>query len=238
MNRRALDRLNPPPTHPAATILHELAAVMRRVVSGLGGTAVLDLGAGDAPYRSLFKGYATYVTADLPGEGADLDILDGHVAAPDASFDAVVSTQVLEHVPDPDRYLAEAHRLLQPDGALLLSTHGIYWYHPSPEDLWRWTGPGLRRQIERCGFVVEELIPVLSAPAAALSMLCQYAAGLVVPTRLRGSWNRLSQRCVRLVDRIVAARGGTPDDACVFVVLARPRARASAAERPLASTRP
>jgi SAM-dependent methyltransferase len=40
----------------------------------------------------------------------------------DASFGAVLSFQVLEHVPDPDRYVAEARRVLSRDGVLIVAT--------------------------------------------------------------------------------------------------------------------
>jgi len=41
---------------------------------------------------------------------------------PDDSFDVVTSFQVIEHVPDPAAYLAEARRVLKPGGTLLCVT--------------------------------------------------------------------------------------------------------------------
>lgn len=41
---------------------------------------------------------------------------------PDGSFDAVVSFETLEHLPDQDRFLAEVRRVLRRDGVAVLST--------------------------------------------------------------------------------------------------------------------
>jgi SAM-dependent methyltransferase len=57
----------------------------------------------------------------------------------------VLCLQVLEHVPDPGAAVRELRRVVRPGGRVLLSTHGIYPFHPNPDDLWRWTYQGLER---------------------------------------------------------------------------------------------
>ena len=115
------------------------------------GGRVLDYGCAEVPYRGFFAADVDYVAADLPGNPHATLVLDedGTIPLPDDSFDAVMSTQVLEHVTDPAGYLAECFRVLRPGGRLLLSTHGIFIYHPDPVDLWRWTSGGMRTSSSR-----------------------------------------------------------------------------------------
>lgn len=122
------------------------------------GAIVVDLGAGDAPYRSLFeKDGATYLACDLEPT-AQVPIATG-VAIPleSGSADLVVSFQVLEHVWDLDWYLGEARRLLRDDGTLLLSTHGTWLYHPHPTDFRRWTRDGLVAELATRGFEIRTI---------------------------------------------------------------------------------
>jgi 2-polyprenyl-3-methyl-5-hydroxy-6-metoxy-1,4-benzoquinol methylase len=107
------------------------------------GLRVLDVGAGDRPYRELFP---DAVALDMPGNPhADLHGSVDAIPAEDASFDVVVCLQVLEHVPDPAAAVRELRRVVRPGGRVLLSTHGVYPFHPNPDDLWRWTHQGLER---------------------------------------------------------------------------------------------
>lgn len=96
------------------------------------GAAVLDVGAGTCPYRPLFAhcrytahDFKAYEGVKLGGgrEYGDIDLVGEitEIPAPDASFDAVICTEVLEHVPDPVGALKEMIRLLLPGGRLLLT---------------------------------------------------------------------------------------------------------------------
>lgn len=152
--------------HDAYTSRRLAAAITssaRRVLAGVGGRKVaIDLGAGTAPYRSVFESMGVeYLACDLdadppyrlvPGSMSDL---------PAASAAAVLSFQVLEHVWDLDWYLGEARRLLAPEGTLILSTHGAWLYHPHPTDYRRWTHVGLQRELETRGFAVSSIVPVV-----------------------------------------------------------------------------
>jgi len=153
-------RLDPPFWRHDAYTLRGLVRALRGIIAGprarvAAGATVVDLGAGDAPYRTLFTGSgARYVACDL-GAGAEVCIDPGTpVPLESSTADMVVSFQVLEHVWDLDWYLGEAHRLLRDDGVLLLSTHGTWLYHPHPTDFRRWTRAGLIGELTLRGFEV------------------------------------------------------------------------------------
>lgn len=126
------------------------------------GQLVLDAGAGRAQYRGLFS-HARYETADfLAVEGktyAEPDYVCDLAEIPvsDARFDHAVLTQVLEHVPEPAKVLAELHRVLKPGGTLWLSAPLFYAEHERPYDFYRYTQFGLRHLLERAGFDVLEI---------------------------------------------------------------------------------
>lgn len=183
---------------------------------------LVDYGCGNMPYRPLFEGMlAEYIGCDLAGNELASQILlaDGRLPLDDASADIVLSSQVLEHVVDPNLYLSEALRVLRPDGLLILSTHGVWRYHPDPTDLWRWTCDGLRKEIEQCGFRVEQLRGVMGPEATALQ-IWQDAVAPRVHWRLKNLFYRYVQWRMQLADKR-CTQECRDRDACVFVVVAR-----------------
>jgi len=153
--------------------LLDLLAAIQHFSAKIGTGTVFDYGCGGAPYRNLFGACKGYIGADLvPGPHVD-KILDesGLTGEADASHDTVLSSQVLEHVPDPSRYLTEAFRILKPGGHLILTTHGMFLEHGCPNDFFRWTGYGLEKIVSDCGFRVCQTIKITPGTRAAISLI-------------------------------------------------------------------
>ena len=141
-----------------------------RYSTELQGQRALDFGAGNSPYIAHFNALnCELLRADLAS--ADPEVLhirrDGRVPVEDGSMAAVLSIQVLEHVPDVQAYLREALRMLRPGGVFLLTTHGAWHYHPFPTDMRRWTVDGLPYECEVAGFKVEKVITAVGILACA-----------------------------------------------------------------------
>jgi len=171
---------------------------------------VLDFGCGGSPYRQLFPN-STYLRADVAGEDLDYTIdEDGQSDAPGECCDLVLSTQVLEHVSDVSGYLNECFRLLKPGGRMICSTHGAFEDHPCPDDWNRWTAAGLRRDLERTGFDVSQVLKLTTGPRAILFLLdlhypnfrgTTFNAFKVGAKIFRYCYGKLGMRLHRIADR-------------------------------------
>ena len=132
---------------------------LRPVLAGCRGR-VLDVGAGEAPWRELIT-QAEYVGLDVHGAGefgmrrrADIVYYDGYtVPFADASFDHVLSVEVLEHVPDPAAFLAELMRVLRRGGSLIMTIPWSARLHHLPHDYTRLTRYGLAALLANAGCV-------------------------------------------------------------------------------------
>ena len=121
---------------------------------------VIDLGCGACPYREIILRQADeYIGVDWaasgPGEPC-VDIVADITAPlpfPDGHADMVVAFQVLEHLPEPARFLAECHRVLAAEGTLILAVPFMWQVHDAPRDFYRFTRYGLAYLLEQAGFV-------------------------------------------------------------------------------------
>lgn len=145
---------------------------------------VLDYGCGGSPYRRLFPN-ADFRRADIEGVN-DVDYyLDDDDTVPERSefFDLVLSTQVLEHVAQPQVYLREAHRLLRPGGRFICTTHGTFPDHACPRDYRRWTYDGLAAELRDAGFDQADVLKVTTGPRAVFFLMEEIGADFAVSRR-------------------------------------------------------
>lgn len=192
------------PGHPYAHHIRTLPARLEALAVELRlgpGDRVLDYGCADVPYRHFFP-RQEYVGVDLPGNPlASLALnVDGTVPAEDDSFDGLISTQVLEHVTDPGIYLSECFRVLRPGKRMLLSTHGVFVYHPDPQDLWRWTCEGLRKAVTESGFQIDHFEGIIGPVSTGIQLVQDGLWGRV-PVRLQPVFARVMQATMALADR-------------------------------------
>lgn len=122
------------------------------------GSKILDAGAGEAPFKKFFKNH-NYTAVDTKWGDSEwdyskLDLVADLTKIPvkGESFDAVLCTQVLEHLKEPEKVLKELYRVLKIGGILYLSAPQGWGVHQAPYDYYRYTCYGLKYLLEKAGF--------------------------------------------------------------------------------------
>jgi ubiquinone/menaquinone biosynthesis C-methylase UbiE len=149
------------------------------LVEDLTGRKLLDAGCGTGWFSARAAQRGAVVTSMDVGERllaqvakkCDSERVVGDVLAlpfPDAHFEVVVCTEVIEHTVDPLRAIAELTRVLRPGGTLVVTVPNRVWHfavtlanalHLRPyEGYENWLSwPVLRREIERNHIAIEEM---------------------------------------------------------------------------------
>jgi SAM-dependent methyltransferase len=127
---------------------------------------LLDVGCGHMPYKSAVlaanANVSNYVGMDLSDNRSyankpDISWDGAVIPLADSSVDCAMATEVLEHCPYPEKTLTEIHRVLKPDGILLITVPFIWMLHEVPYDEYRYTPFALKRLVESSGFKIIEL---------------------------------------------------------------------------------
>lgn len=141
---------------------------------------ILDSGCGSMPYRDLIlsnSAITNYVGLDIESSLNYEDIQpdffwDGKkMPFVDATFDVVISTEVLEHIPDPDVYLMEVKRVLKPGGMFFFTVPFLMSLHEVPHDYYRYTPFALELIFNRVGFADIKIKPMGGYNASMAQML-------------------------------------------------------------------
>lgn len=141
---------------------------------------VLDSGCGSMPYKQLIlsnKKVTQYIGLDIDSainyQDVKADYLWNGIKMPfeDESFEVVFSTEVLEHVPNPEDYLNEVKRVLKPDGIFFFTVPFLMSLHEVPHDYYRYTPYALERIFKKVGFEAIKIKPMGGYNAALGQMI-------------------------------------------------------------------
>lgn len=132
---------------------------------------LIDLGCGNVPLYPAYKDRVSSITCvDWPATKHKLDHLDHEVDLTqrlpflDNSFDTIILSDVLEHIPKPGQLWSEMYRILAPGGVAIINTPFLYWVHEVPHDYYRYTEYALERFAEEANFSVISLEPIGGLP--------------------------------------------------------------------------
>ncbi|TAE17139.1 MAG: methyltransferase domain-containing protein [Bacteroidetes bacterium] len=172
------------------------------------GSSILDAGAGECQFKK-FCSHLKYTSQDFSqydGTGSEglqtqtwdvssIDIVSDITAipVPDASFDAVMCTEVLEHVPDPVAALKELVRVVKPGGYLLITAPFASLTHFAPYHF----ASGLSR------YFYEHHLPALGVEITQLDLngnFYEYVAQEV--SRIKRVAKEYNQTKISLLDKI------------------------------------
>jgi len=140
------------------------------------GSRILDAGAGELKNKDLCAhlNYASQDFGQYDGSGdgrgfhpgvwdtsrVDLVCDITSIPEPDSSFDAILCSEVLEHIPEPTRALGEFARLLKPGGVLILTAPFASLVHMAPYHyVTGFSRYWYEEHLPRRGFEIVELTP-------------------------------------------------------------------------------
>jgi len=123
---------------------------------------MLDVGCGTRRYEAIFRNSVDeYIGLDWPEieNRAYPDVVGDALCIPfmTGSIDTVLATELMEHLPSPQIFLAEVARVIRNNGVLILSVPFMEPLHEEPRDYYRFTPYSLRVLLDQNGFSIRQL---------------------------------------------------------------------------------
>ncbi len=126
---------------------------------------VLDIGCGQSPYKYLlnkmeteYKGIDVAEASDFDYINKDITFFDGkNIPFDNNTFDAIICTEVLEHVYEHQHLVDEIYRVSKPGAKGIITIPFSARYHYIPHDFYRYTPSALERIFGK--FSKIEIIP-------------------------------------------------------------------------------
>ncbi|MBW8015821.1 MAG: class I SAM-dependent methyltransferase [Planctomycetes bacterium] len=166
---------------------------------------LVDIGCGTKPYENIFRPYVdSYFGVDYKSSAesnygdqtnADLYVDCTETGIDKESYDTLLSTQVMEHIYDTDKYVKECHRLLKKGGKGIFTIPMSWRCHAEPYDYHRFTKYSLEKIFTSNGFDVIELTEIEGAFASSIQHLVVFLTN-------RHGFKNIIYRAVRKVTHI------------------------------------
>lgn len=94
----------------------------------------------DVDYKPFFPN--AFAVTKRPDKQADMHVdlfYRDLEKIPSESYEVILCTGLLEHVPDPQRLIDDLHRILTPSGKLIISASAVFSFHEGPNDYFHFT---------------------------------------------------------------------------------------------------
>ena len=152
---------------------------------------LLDLGCGEVP---LYQAYKDQITDSICVDWRNTQHQNPHLdfecdlSEPlpfrNGEFDTIILSDVLEHLPQPEKLWKEISRILAKGGRLIMNVPFYYWLHEQPHDYYRYTEYALRRFVRDAELKLLRLDTIGGAP----EIMADIFSKNVIRVPLLGHW--------------------------------------------------
>lgn len=154
---------------------------------------IFDVGVGGAPFREIFSRFKKVIGIDFYPYRHAIIIADLTKPLPfkNACCDIIFMSNVLEHIPNPEKLLLECYRLLTKGGYIIATVPFLVSVHRPPYDFYRYTNFMLERLLRQTGF--EEIeVKSLGSPFHVYETIQRQFFSILPKTFWTRLWKRMA----------------------------------------------